>query len=139
MAVLLLGFFADIVLQLLDPFFTFFPVSSQWLYLLNVDREKHLLCRIKHIVEHNAAARHVDIDGKRLCLSLWFEYLSFGGAVGGLISSCQLSHQGVSAIIVKVDTGDISIVQGTGASTLFGVPGSGSVKVGCLWAASPRT
>lgn len=82
-------------------------------------------------MQDHATARHVDIDGERLRLRrLGLEDLSLSLAAGWLVSSCQLPHEGVSTVIVKVDASDISVIQGTGARALFVIPAAGAIEIG---------
>jgi hypothetical protein len=130
MAVLLLGLLTNLVLQLLDPILAFLPAESLvWL----CPRKKgmvYVLGWVKHVMQNHAATRHVDVDRKRFRLGLGFENLSLNRAVVWLVSSCQLAHEGISAIIVEVNASDIRVVQGAGAGALVIVSAAGPVKVG---------
>src|SRR5437016_1471441 len=87
-----------------------------------------VLSNIKHVPKNNAAAGHVDIKGERLGLGLGLEDLSLSGGGGGLVSSSQFSHEGISAIVVKVDARHIGVIQGTSAGTLLVVSPASAVE-----------
>jgi len=90
-------------------------------------------------MENHAATRHADINRQWLRLSLGLEDLSLRLAVAWLVSSRQLAHERVSAVIVKVDARDVGVVQRTGTSALLVVSAAGTVEVGRLGASAPRS
>lgn len=69
------------------------------------------LCGIKHIVQHYTATGHVYLDRKRLGLGLGFDNRAFRlSTVGRFVCSCQFPHEGITTIIVKIYTSNISVV-----------------------------
>ncbi len=117
-AIFLLAFGTDVVLELLNPAFAFFPVSNISALTWNGLDGSHLLRRIKHIPQQNAATRLADIDWQRLALLLWND-TAFLGHGGGIICPSKFAHQCISAVVVEVHASDIGIIQSTGpASTL---------------------
>lgn len=90
-----------------------------------------VLSRVKHVVENNASAGHVHVDRQRLGLRLGLENLSLrNDASRGLVSSCQLPHEGITTIVVEVDTSNVGVVEGTGTGALFVVACASAIKVG---------
>src|SRR5690606_7850499 len=98
-----------------------------------------VLIRIKHVVQHNAPARLVNVDREWLHLCLGLQYLSLLGDGRRLVGSGKLSHQCITAVVVKVDPRYVGIVESTGATCLVVVPGAGPVEVGRLLAAAAGT
>lgn len=137
-AVLLRSFLPDFVLELLGPVLAHLPVAGlASLPGSKPNERRYVLGGIKHVVKHHTATSHADVDGEWLRLSLGLENLSLRLAVAWLVSSCQLPHEGVSAVVVKVDTSDVGIVQRTGTSALLVVSAAGAVEVGRLRAPAP--
>lgn len=136
-AILGLSLFADIVLELLDPLFTLFSVERLASDQTGGTREVDVLSRVKHVVENNASAGHVNVDRQWLGLRLGLENLSVrNNASRWLVSSCQLPHEGIAAIVVKVDTGNVGVVESTGAGALLVVACASTVEVGARGATS---
>lgn len=91
MTIFLLGFIADVFLQLLDPVLTLFPRACVSTYVRGIVGYKYGWCRkrkgdnllgcIKHVPEDNTAAGHVDVNRERLGLGLGLQNLSLGGGV----------------------------------------------------------
>ena len=128
MAIFLFALSADVILQLLDPDFAFFPVQE-----ISNEKEKlqldgHLLRRIKHIAKHHAATCHIDIDGQWLGLSLRSKnlLLIIDSRLGSIICSCKLPHQCVPTEIVEVHTRNICIIQGTSPGSFLGFTATSS-------------
>jgi hypothetical protein len=137
-AIFLLAFGTDVVLELLDPAFAFFPGLKVSAGTSNGVKGGHLLRRIKHISQQNAAARLADIDWERLTLLLWDDS-AFLGHGSGIIGPSKLSHQCISAVVVEVHASDIGIIQSTGpASTLVVITTACTIE-SASGAASVRT
>jgi hypothetical protein len=137
-AVFLGGFLPDFILELLGPVLALLPVNR----LASAAKSRtrgYALGGVKHVAEHHTATRHADIDGERLRLSLGLENLSLRLAVVWLVSSCQLPHESVAAVVVKVDTSNVGVIEGTGAGALVVVPATGAVEVGRLRASPSRS
>lgn len=137
-AILGLGLFADIVLELLDPVFTLFPVERLASgHQPSRDKGVDVLSRVKHVVKNNASTGHVHVDRQRLGLRLGLENLSVrNNASRWLVSSCQLPHEGIATIVVKVDTGNVGVVESTGTGALLVVACASAIKVGSSGATS---
>ena len=98
-------------------------------------------------MQNDTSAGRVNIDRKWLRLSLWLWSLCVACAVSSrnnLVGSSQLSHQGVSAVVVKVDSANISIIEGTCSTcslvvaTAAGAIECAAARVG-VWTAATST
>ncbi len=117
MAIFFFGFLSNVILQLLDPVFTFLPTRKKKKRLAEVPRksgmekEVDVLRYLKHVVEYNAAAGHVYINRERLGFGLRLKNLSLiTASTGGFIGPSKFPHQCISAVVVEVHAGDISII-----------------------------
>ena len=140
-AIFLFGFLSNVILKLLDPAFTFFPVFAL-VKITDKDNsmKRNVLLGIKHIVQDYTATCHVYLDREGFGLSLRFNDRSFVlSAVGGLVRSSKFSHQGITTIIVKVHTSNVSVVQGTGTGCLVVVTAAGSIEARRLRTSSTST
>ena len=75
-----------------------------------------VLSWIEHVLENNTSASGINIDWK------WFRLLRLSNwpAVSSwdrIIRSGQLSHQGISRVIVKVHTTNIGVIKRRGTSS----------------------
>lgn len=137
-AVLLFGLLANLLFELLGPILTLLPTRRSVTMQPKTGRGRvHILGRVKHVAENHTATRHVDIDRQWLCLSLGLENLSLGRAAAWLVSSSELPHEGVSAVIVKVDAGNVSVIQRTGTGALVVISAAGAIKVGRRGSSAP--
>lgn len=87
-------------------------------------------------MQDDTATSHVVGHRERLGrLRLGLQNLSLNSSGWRLISSCKLPHESISAVVVKVDASNISVVQGTCAATFVAIAGTSTVKVG-RWSAT---
>lgn len=116
MAIFVFTLSADVILQLLNPIFTFFSVEFvRNPTLASCTSRVDLLSRIKHIAKQDTSTCHVDIDWQWLGFGFGSENLLFiiDRRLGRFICSGKLPHQCVSTVIVEIHTGNIRIIQGT--------------------------
>lgn len=101
----------------------------------------NLLVWVKHVVKDNTAARHGVGDRHWLgSLRLGFENLSLSICGRGVISSCKLSHESIPAIVVKVDTRHVGIIESASTTSLLVVTSAGTIEIGgwCTTASRAR-
>lgn len=130
--VLFLAFLADVLFELLDPLVPFFSV--RWLVVLcRFGMGPHVLGRIKHVAQHDAAAGLRDRNGRLLGLRhrLGDDALRVGFSfVRRLIGPRELAHKGISAVVVEVDARHVGVVEGArAAGPLLVVASACPVKV----------
>ena len=131
-SVLLLTLGSDVVLQLLDPGLALLPGEP----LAGMPKrmgEGHILGWVEHVLEHDASAGHADVRRSRFRLRIRPRHLKLlVGAVGlrdRLVGSSELPHECVPAVVIEVDAGNVSVVQGASSSCTFvGIPPSGAVE-----------
>ena len=76
---------------------------------------EYLLCRIEHVSQQHTSAGLVDIDWERLHLGFRLDDLAL--LVGSVRLGCRLicsrkfPHQCVSAIVIKVHTGNVGVIK----------------------------
>lgn len=132
MAIFFFALLANVVLQFLDPGFALLSATLSVIATVNTRGrgEVYLLGRVKHITEHDASARHVDINGQWFRLGLGSkDLLLFICRRFGFICTCKFPHQCVPTIVVEVHTRNICVVEGTGTASLLVFPAAGTVKI----------
>lgn len=97
-----------------------------------VDAGGDLLGGVKHVLKHNATAGLVDADWERASgLNNGFDDLLLVGTIGisRFVSTCKLPHESISAVIVEVHAGNISVVESaSAASTLVVITTASAVE-----------
>lgn len=90
-------------------------------------------------MQDDAAACHSVGNGHRLgSLRLGLQDLSLSSCGRGLISSSKLPHESIPAVVVKIDSRHVGIVEGTSATSLLVVAGAGTIEVGGRCTAATR-
>lgn len=95
-----------------------------------------MLLGFKHVVKHNTATRHVDINREWLRLRLGLQDLSLVVAIGAIVGPGKLSHQRIATVVVKVDARNVRVVEGAGTARFLILSASRPVEGGCLRATS---
>jgi hypothetical protein len=88
----------------------------------------YVLCGIEHVVKHDASASHVDVNGQRLRLGLGLQNLALICSVGMVVSPGKLPHEGITAVVVKVDSSNVRVVQGARSTRLFALSSAGTIE-----------
>lgn len=89
---------------------------------------RHLLFGVKHIVQDNTAASHVDVDRKRLRFGLGLHNDLVFSSIRGFVGPGKFSHQCIATVIIEVYSCDICVIEGACAAGLVAVSSPGSIK-----------
>lgn len=131
LAILLVTLVLDVVLELVLPVGVGLSVSCVSKQCPIIKRAKYLLVLVVHVLQENTSGSSGLLNHRLLyLLSLWSHLLLW------FISTSQLAHERITAVIAEVDTANVSIIECARTARLVDVAGCCSVEIACTTSVS---